>query len=233
MDSDFSSCLRLRRGRKTKGAFDLNRRTQIGQITVSFHSSDRFWSRGPKILRRSGRKMTRPVGRLQASFELFVRHLPFELFRCDAIRQPWRRFGCDVRCVGVQTDLPKALLWRKRYRRPFQSRHIVHFIAFILHWSGDHFYLPVRLSRKFNCECRPLPGLHKATKYFVKHSSECARRLSDRTNCGMFAEHSFGMGEISVFKFTREFLQFGSNFMQFNFINSTLFATLANHKCKF
>lgn len=101
--------------------------------------------------------------------------------------------------VGVQTILPSSVLVTEMMAGGlFQSEHIVHFIAFILHWSGDHFYLPVRLSRKFNCEYRPSLDFHKATKCFVKHSSECARRLSDRTNCGMFAEHSFGMEEISV-----------------------------------
>lgn len=139
------------------------------------------------------------LGRLrgmQASFELFVPHLPFELFRRDAIRLPWRCFGCDVMCVGVQTGLTWSAIVTEALSAllPISEHRSLHRFYTSVKWI----YFPVRLSRKFNCEYRPSPDFHKATKCFVKHSSECARRLSYRTNCGMFAEHSFGIGEISV-----------------------------------
>lgn len=150
--------------------------------------------------------MTRPVGELQASFDMLVSIHPLNYSDMTQFRSLGDNLfvtSCAWAWEKTHLKLPCDAIYDRLH---FQSEHIVHFIAFMLHWSGDHFYLPVWLSRKFNCEYWP------NWKTFEKRQNALSNIPPN-----VAAQHqlwhvcrTLKSKDISVFKFIGEFLQFES-----------------------
>lgn len=182
--------------------------------------------------------MTRPVLRgLQTSPDLFVSNLPFELFRCDAIRQPWRWFWCCVMGACNRLTLSSFETQSSLVSLPILA-HWTSFTSSLLYFARVEIILICLFDWVENLIVNFVPRRANTKRRIalsntVLFKSKCAVVCPTAPTVACLPDTYSEWKRFSLSSSSENLYIFGFNFMQFNFINSTLFATLANHKCKF